>query len=133
MAKTTVEILNWGPGDEPGFVKSLGPKQRSEVGGELLRALEDNGHGQLLAEAEYASPYRWAERDTKLPAPYGGPLPNRYWAAMAFAVRGGSEGHYVHAGVLQDGLFYEVLLVKTFGGWEAANALVEALNEALDA
>jgi hypothetical protein len=131
--KKRVEILNWSEPDARGLVKSLGPKGRAEVGAELLRALEANGHAELLEEADYASPYRWAERDPALPAPYGGPLPNGFWAAVAFAVPGANEGHYVHAGVLENGVFYEVLLIKTFGGWAHANALVAALNEALDA
>lgn len=51
---------------------------------------------------------------------------------VVFPVTGGSEGHYVHVGVVgRDGKFHDLLLGKTFAGWDAAWAFARRVADLL--
>jgi len=78
---------------------------------ELKSRLEVDG----LTPDEYFSVR--ASLDREIPIP----IPNDWWRIVCFAVKGTSEGHYIHIGIIRVGGHYQDLFLgKTFQGLEYA-------------
>jgi hypothetical protein len=72
------------------------------------------------------------------------PVPTEFWRMVAFPVRGGSEGWYIHVGFMSDRppqvdtmsadskCYQEFFMVKTFGGIDAAWGITRYLAKLFD-
>lgn len=113
------------------------PRTLGAVWDDITAALP--AYGVDLAAFDYAGPLTVQDRDRLFPQSFR-------WIAC-FAVRGCSEGWYVHLGVVRHDwvltrehpdatheadLLTTLFLAKTFEGWETALALVSALTQLLD-
>jgi hypothetical protein len=96
-------------------------------------------YGVDLRDFDYAGPASRTDREK--------PFPQGYRWIACFAVRGGSEGWYVHVETVRSAwlagteptvtteeakVLDTVFLAKTFAGWDTANTLVCALTQILD-
>lgn len=103
------------------------PRTVGEVWDEIKAALP--AYGIDLNDFDYAGPTFSTDRNR--------PFPQGYRWLACFNVRGDSEGHYTHVSsvsTIPDGtqVLETIFIAKTFGGWENANALANALAVMLD-
>ena len=116
----------WTQGADGAWQKTHATRTLGEVWDDIMAALP--AYGIDLGEFDYAGPVFHQARERIFP--YG------YRWLTCFAVRGDSEGWYVHVVTVRNQVEAPVLetlyLAKTFSGWESANALVHALTQILD-
>ncbi|MHB9130382.1 MAG: hypothetical protein ACYDBB_04725 [Armatimonadota bacterium] len=106
------------------------PRTLGAVWDDIVAALP--AYGVDLGAFDYAGPQSRADRHRLFPQGYR-------WIAC-FAVRGCSEGWYVHVEAVQSAwvateemkVLEPIFLAKTFAGWETAHALTNALAKILD-
>jgi hypothetical protein len=117
----------WTQQADGSWQKTYDPRTLGQVWEDIARALP--AYGVDLGDFDYAGPTSLQGRDESFPRGYR-------WLT-SFGVRGCSEGHFVHVAVVYfrhgEQVLETLFLAKTFAGWDAANALVTALNILLDA
>lgn len=100
--------------DKPGYIRQTGRKTVQQVYDELVQRLRDK---DMLPD-EYFS----LSADEMAQEPF----PEHRWI-VCFAVRGGSEGHYVHIELIPlNGRRRILYLGKTFQGLARAQAIANA-------
>ncbi len=121
----TVEVLKYEAGEKPGYVKVCGIKSREQIAREVTQSLqEDEAWKERLGGLDYLSGSHHLDRE--------GSLPTSYWGVVVFPVVGGSEGHYIHAGILdREFKYHEIMLGKTFNGMEEAEHMAHGIREIL--
>jgi hypothetical protein len=133
-AQEPIETEVWEPNpDKPGYLRFVRMKTISEVYDELKARLKAD---DLLPDEYFqiSSGFRYGDE-------YGGktpnkiPLPKNYWQIICFAVRGTSEGYYIHVGlILKDGQYQDLFLGKTLqegeDGLNYALQIVSAVTKA---
>lgn len=127
-----IEIEVWEPNpDKPGYLRFVRMKTLQEVFDELEARLEADG----LLPDEYFS----ISPDYELMKGNQGKgydeieIPERYWRVVCFAVKGTSEGYYVHVGViLVGGQYQNLFLGKTFQGLDYALKVANACTRHLE-
>lgn len=101
-----IEIDVWEPNPEkPGYLRFVRKKTVQEVYDELKARLE----AEKLVPDEYfniSSEYRYSDEKPKET-----PMPTDYWRIISFAVKGGSEGYYIHVGLILGGKKYQDLFL----------------------
>lgn len=125
MADTAVIALEeWVPDPErPGYLKFVSTPTYRSVLTRLEAVLQAEG---FIDEYFLASFSVEAKMDEPFPR-------NVRWPA-AWAVTGGSEGHYIHVDlVFSDGRHEPIALGKTFAGWDHAWAMAKRIAEILGA
>lgn len=142
-AVVSIDIITWGPHRDPdqrarGYVQEVGRKTVAEV-----RTLLEEGLAALGLRPEGVTDVR------RLLSQPDAPFPPYRWIA-AFAVTGGSEGHYIHVDAIlsadrvDDRLdqatgfqfshaSVQLYLMKTFEGWAHACAIAQAAGALLSA
>lgn len=120
-----VEILKYEPGEKPGYQKVCGIKTRGEIAREVVASLSaDPGWKERLEHLDYLNGSSYLDRE--------GSLPTQFWGIVVFPVVGGSEGHYIHAGVLdREWKYHEIMLGKTFDGMEEAEFVASGIRKVL--
>lgn len=131
-AQEPIDIEVWEPNPEkPGYLRFVRMKTIQEVFDELKARLEADG---LLPDEYFmvSSEYRLSDR-------YRGkkldeiPVPEKYWRVVCFAVKGTSEGHYIHVGVIQaGGQYQDLFLGKTFQGLDFALKVANACTKCFE-
>lgn len=129
-----VEVCEWGAGAEAGTSRVTQARTIREVTADAVRALEENGHADLVERMDYVS-CAGAEHAA---GGDGARVPFPFWRLVVFPVTGGSEGYYVHAGVIVQGerwnercTYQDLMLAKSFDqddAWTFARALGEVLQ-----
>ena len=129
LAKVEIEVYKPHP-DKPGFLALERRKTPNEVTDELEAGLKDVG---LEGEFDYFG----LAIGTKFQGHGDKPIP-KYHHAVAYVVRGGSEGYYVHVDVAlpADGVndlltHLPIAVGKTFSkthAWAAVRALSDMLD-----
>lgn len=104
--------------DRPGYLRLVRRKTIREVFDEIRAITGDNPTGEYFGITSVV--------DDRIAA---GEWPHGRIAV--FAVTGRSEGHYIHADVIDDRRYIPVLTAKTFDGWDAAWALAKQLARIL--
>lgn len=115
QADPVIETQVWTPDpDRPGYLKHTSTRTVREVADQIRAIVGESPEGCN----EYFS------------ARFG-PDPDRLWPegrTIAYPVTGGSEGWYIHVDVIDPaGAIQNVLLGKTFDGWDAAWAFAKRL------
>jgi hypothetical protein len=87
---------------------------------------------------EYCSTY-----PSDSPTRAAAPIRDRYRWAIVYPVTGGSEGHYLHVALiyqrdetgayLHANEYREIVMIKIFGGWDAAAELAGRIGRWIDA
>lgn len=122
-----METAVWVPSPEnPGCIVRERNLTHGQVAKEIAEAVEKAG----LVD-EYVS--TWPGRYSFAP-PGDQAMPSEYrW--VVYAVEGGSEGHYVHVAYKtvvyqrhEESKLVELVLVKTFGGWDKAMEIASFLT-----
>lgn len=99
-----IEASIWEPNpDKPGRLRFVRLKTKQELFEELGARLK----------AEDLVPDEYFSICTSARNPENQPLPTDSPRFMCFAVRGGSEGHYIHVGFVYDGKYQDLFLGKT--------------------
>jgi hypothetical protein len=119
-----VEVDVWEPvPGKPGYVR------RKEY--RLLRDIQE----ELTAQLQLHLPEDFNHVEYFSPGDMTGNEKDRRWPSAGrhtavFTVEGGNEGHYVHVEVLMpdDKPPARCFLIKTFGGWESALRLSNAIT-----
>lgn len=128
--KVPIEIEVWEPNPEkPGYLRFVRMKTVQEVFDELKVRLEAEG---LVPDEYFSIGVDYSLSGKK----YGEtPIPSDYWRIICFAVRGSSEGYYMHVGlILKGGQYQDLFLGKTLregaDGVNYANQVVSACTRA---
>lgn len=120
---TSVETDVWAPDPEhPGYVQVTRRKTVDEVYDELVAAL---GGFDPYGCIEGCDEYFTISPSVRAMAPWP------QGRTVVFPVTGGSEGHYVHVEVLNNGEHRLLILGKTFDGWDAAWAFAQKVARIL--
>lgn len=88
VQKPPIEIELWEPNPEkPGYLRFVRMKTYQEVFDELHARLKSEN---LVPDEYFNICSRYNERPEKMP------VPSEYWRVISFAVKGSSEGNYIH-------------------------------------
>lgn len=122
--KPAPELINievWEPNpDKPGYLRFIRMKTLQEVFNELKKWLKVEN---LLPEEYFDLRSHQCEM----------PIPREYWRMVSFAVKGSSEGHYIHIGlILKGGQYQDLFLGKTFQGLDYALKVANACTKAFE-
>jgi hypothetical protein len=105
-----IETEIWVPNPEkPGYLMLERVKTYNEVFEEMVQELKEE---RVYDELDYFSNVSRDKRNET--------FPSRYQCIACFAVRGGSEGHYIHIDVISESGRETIFLGKTFLGLEHA-------------
>jgi hypothetical protein len=127
-----IEVEVWEPNpDKPGYLRFVRMKTVQEVYDELKARLEaddllPDDYFQISSDFRYSDEYRGKKLDEI-------PLPRHYWRIVSFAVRGSSEGYYVHIGtIFSSGKYQDLFLGKSFQGMEYALKVAAACTRHME-
>ena len=118
-----IEIDLWEPvPDKPGFVREVGRRSVKDVFKDLCEYLQC-ADVQFDDLDYFQMGFEWRSQDGK-----DQPWPD-YHRILCFPVQGGSEGYYVHVGVVYDGQYQDIILGKTlFEGREGFDRIAAVAN-----
>jgi hypothetical protein len=126
---TTIELNKYVPvinenGEPTGMLRWVGNRDAREVVADLaafIKPLEDGGTEYVSLGAQFKY-----EGVSEIPP---------FRRVVAYAVTGGSEGHYVHVDLhlaRDPGTYMNLMLVKTFGGMAHARKIANAIADVLE-
>jgi hypothetical protein len=123
-----IEVEVWEPNpDKPGYLRFVRMKSVQEVYDELKARLKaddllPDDYFQISSDFRYSDEY-WGKKLNEIP------MPQHYWRIIAFAVKGASEGHYIHIGVILNGQYQDLFLGKTLQeGEDGLNYAMQVVN-----
>jgi len=119
-----IEVFEPDP-EKPGYLRFVRIKTLQEIFDELYSRLESldllpDEYFSISPDYRYLQKYRGKKHDEI-------PLPENCWRIISFAVRGASEGHYIHVGAITtEGEYLNLFLGKTFRGLDFALMVANA-------
>jgi hypothetical protein len=121
-------IVELATGEKTGYTTRVKGRPLEEIYKKVISRIEDNG----LIIDEYATISSDARLEHKLEE-----WPDDVSRIMCYAVRGGSEGHYVHVDVVVSKPYEKpevigIFLIKTFLGMDHALRLSNVLTQIFD-
>ena len=119
VKQLVVETDIYGPSEKEGYVKVVGTKSLRDVLNEITQMLPL--YGTSVDDMDYFDLCTRRIGDM--------PFPQTYFRLICFAVTGGSEGHYIHVGVVQkDEKYQDLFLGKTFLGYGKACEIAQIIG-----
>lgn len=117
-----IDVEVWEPHPEkPGYFRFVRMKTAKEVFIELKARLEADG----LIPDEYFSVRVGLDGEI--------PIPKDWWRVVCYALKGSSEGHYIHIGIIRsEGQYHDLFLGKTFQGLEYALKVAGACTKCFE-
>lgn|GEM_PF-1447087 len=119
VKQLVVETDIYGPSEREGFVKVVATKSLTDVLTEIVQLLPL--YGISMDDLDYF--------DVCASNRGNMPFPRLYFRLICFPVTGGSEGHYIHVGVVkQDQTYEDLFLGKTFLGYGKACEIAQIIG-----